>query len=129
MKYKALRLISDIFLILAIQAGIGGFIGGGLLSITRAKSFEMVGGQYEVISGDLMVGQGIALAIGGLVAAAGLLAFIKLFRLFINIETNTRLPFEYLDQQLDAPAPRHVAPLLDEPLTKSNPLLPKHSAE
>ena len=115
MKYKALRLISNIYLIAAM------LVGGVILAITPSFSVEYINGAYQTLRGAPMVGVGIGTAIGGLVAAVGLLAFSELIRLFIDIEENTRRTSEYLELQLDAASPDEP----EMPIAHSHPLLRK----
>jgi TRAP-type C4-dicarboxylate transport system permease small subunit len=98
-KYRALRIVSTIYRLLAVAVGGLGVAAGIYTAITPSISFEYIGNSLEMIQGPPAVGSGIGIVFGAILAAVGLFAFAELLQLLMDIEENTRVTSQYFKRR------------------------------
>lgn len=96
MKYRALKIIAVIYMIASVLVALAAVGFGVLLAITPSVAgMEYTANGWVFEQGPPMVGQGIAVALGGILVGVVLFGFGELINLFIAVEANTRLTSEY----------------------------------
>lgn len=90
-KYRALRILSWVFRIIAVLIMLGGVAFGVLLAVTPSIQIDYSNlDGIRVIPAPPLVGPGIGLALSSVLISLFLYAFGQLLNLFMDLEENSR---------------------------------------
>lgn len=87
-KYRALRVVSLVYRIIAALIFLGALIGGGLTAVNPSIQYDLYSNTFT--SAPPATGAGLAIIAAGVITALGLYAFGELLSLLVDLEANTR---------------------------------------